>query len=53
MSEQARDCMPNIVMVIKFTDYLYQMSERGYNYDDMKKELDLCWDLVLKERGVK
>ena len=53
MAEQAKDCMPNIVMVIKFTDYLYDMKARGYDYDGMKKQLDLCWNLVLRERGVK
>jgi len=51
MSEKPIDNMANIVLVIKMTNYIYEMRKRGYDLKETSKQLNSCWDLVCKERG--
>jgi len=49
MSERPIDNMANIVLAIKLTNYEYEMEKRGYSQDEMKKQVELLWEIVIRK----
>ena len=41
------DCMPNIQMCIRMTNYLHDMEDRKYTIPEMTEQITKCWNMVL------